>query len=217
MGQLRFLEAIRKMPLMSLPVRSTFVPLQAGHVLIAPGAGLSLDEIKSLGSVTDLIAPNLLHCGGIMRANSVFPEARKWGVPGAKNSKPEILWTDELVEAKWPYADELPMVALQGIPKVNEVVFFHRESKSLIVTDLCFNLVHAKGFGAWLILSLFGTYQKFAISKLFLRSVTDREAFKDSLGRVLAFDFENIILSHGDNVIGGARSKLQLAMKERNL
>lgn len=217
MSKLIFLESVKKMPAMDLPVRSTYVPFQSGGVLISPGSALDLTQLKSLPSVTDLVAPNLLHCAGIMKASSIFPRAKKWGVIGAIEHKPKISWTDELSLDNWPYKNELLIIQLQGIPQINEVVFFHKESKSLIITDLCFNLLDSKGMGSWIILNLFGTYKKFAVSRFFMKFVKDRDALEKSLGEVFSFDFENIVLSHGKNIIGSGKTKLLQALNERGL
>lgn len=217
MNKLIFLESIKKMPLMALPVRSTYVSVKEGGILISPGSMLQLDQLKNLPLVTDIVAPNLFHCAGMMKASSFFSIAKKWGAPNSKMSKPDVEWTDELIKEKWPYTSELPMIHLQGMPSVNEVVFFHKESKSLIVTDLCFNMLDAKGIGSWLILNLFGTYKKFAISKLLLKQVKDKQAFENSLAEVFSYDFDNIILSHGYNIMGEAKSKLKKAFIERDI
>lgn len=217
MNEISFLESVVKMPLMSLPVRSTYIPVQNGAVLISPGSCLDLTQLKSLNSVTDLVAPNLLHCAGMQKAHSAYPNAKRWGALGVRGAKPQISWTDELSKENWAYQDELPMVQLQGIPKINEVVFFHKKSKSLIVTDLCFNMQDVKGIGPWIILNMFGTYKRFAVSKFFMRYTKDKAAFERSIGEIFAFDFENIILSHGANVIGNAKSKFSQALLERDI
>lgn len=154
-----FLESIKKMPLMKLPVRSTYIPLESGKILLSPGSCLTDAQLKSLGKVTDIVAPNLFHCGGIPQAATVYSTAKIWGVQGAKAVKKEISWTAELTTNTWPYQDELPMIEIAGMPKVNEKVFFHKKSKSLFIADLCFNLVDSKGIGPWLILNMFGTYK----------------------------------------------------------
>lgn len=217
MEKMIFLESVVKMPLMDLPVKSTCIQLQEGRVLISPGSNLAKDQLAPLNNLTDLIAPSLFHCAGVQKIRPIFPTARIWGVEGAKELKPDVGWTDKLTPQSWKFQDELPMIQLGGIPKVNEVVFFHKESKSLIVADLCFNLVDASGFGSWLILNLFGTYRKFAISHFFTRFIADRKAFEKSLSQIFELDFENLILSHGANVNGNAKEKLLSALRERGL
>ncbi len=204
--------------MLKLPVRSTLVRIGNSSILISPGSALSLDQLKALGNVTDIVAPSFLHTGGVPKAQEVFPGAKIWGPPGAKSIKPKISWTSELSEHSWPFQKELPMIFLEGAPELSEVVFFHQESKSLIVTDLVFNVTDAKGFGAWIIYNMFGTYRRFAVSKLLLKKyMKDLNAFRASIKKVLSFDFENIVMGHGNSVFGGAKGLLIKALEERGL
>lgn len=214
MSTLSFLESEVQMPLMNLPVRSVIVTLEKSKLLISPGSMLTKEQLESLKDVTDIIAPNLLHSGGIPAAAKIFPLAKLWTTSLKRNPK-NINWTAELNEKTWNHQNELPMVLIQGMPKVKEVVFYHKETKSLIVTDLCFNLIGVSGIGPWIILNLFGTYKKFGISKLFAKFVKDTSAFEESISKIMKFDFENIIVSHGTNVMGGAKEKLQSALALR--
>jgi hypothetical protein len=217
MEKIKFVDTVIPMPLMKLPVRSVIVKLSNANILISPGSRLTEKDYKEMGNITDVIAPNLFHCGGIAKAKQFLPEAKTWGVVGVKKLKPEIKWSEILEPQKWPYNKELEMIAIQGISKINEVLFFHPETKSLIVTDLCFNIRNTKGFGPWLILNLFGTYNRFGISKFFLKYADDKKAFINSMENLLKIDFENIIVSHGENVMGGAKELLIKALKERGL
>jgi hypothetical protein len=85
------------------------------------------------------------------------------------------------------------------------------------VTDLFFHLMHPKGIGAWLLLNLFGTYKRFGISSLYLKYVNDREAFKASLKEISKFDFQTIVMSHGEPLTQDVRSHFERALKEREL
>lgn len=215
---LSFVDSVVKMPLMELPVRTVVVQTATGSIMISPGSRLTPDQLRANGSITDLVAPNLYHSAGIPKAHVAHPHARIWGVsPTNKTSRrsPEIKWTHELSEKSWLFHDELPVVAIDGMPSVKEFVFIHKPSRSLIVTDLCFNMIDSKGFGAWLILNIFGTYRKFGVSSLFLKGVKDRSAFMSSLAKVFAHDFDNIIVSHGKIVQGGAKATLRDALERR--
>ncbi len=215
---MKFVESRLKMPLMELPVRSVLVETKgAGAVFFSPGSKISQTQFDELGHVTDLVAPNFFHCGGIKKSAARFRDAKKWGPPGVTAARPDIAWSAELTEETWSYQDELPLIFLEGAPKLNEVVFVHRPSKSLIVSDLCFNLVDSEGIGAWLILTLFGTYRKFGVSRLLAQVVRDRGLFEKSLQKLLSYDFDNIIVSHGHNVMGNGKALLQRALQDRGL
>ena len=209
---LKFLDSVKKMPLMHLPVRSVFVGLSNSGVLISPGSNLNLTQLKSIEGLTDIVAPNLFHCGGVEGALRVFPKARVWGPASAKKIKPEIPWTNYLTDSSWSFNQELKMISIRGMPKVQESVFVHLSTKTLIVSDLCFNLTDASGIGARIILGLFGTYKKFAISRFFLKFVQDKRVFLDSLDEVLAADFENVVVGHGSPILSDGKSRLKAAV-----
>jgi hypothetical protein len=175
------------------------------------------DQLRALGPVSDIVAPSSLHAAGVQRAKKVFPSAKTWGGSTTREAKKDVPWTDLLTEESWPFESELAMITLRGTGKIDERVFFHRQSRTLIVTDLAFNIANPSGLGAWLILHMFGTYKKFAVSRFFCRFIDDKTAFRESISRVLAWDFENIAMGHGDLVEGNGKALLQSALKERDL
>ncbi len=162
-----------------------------------------------------VVGPSFLHLRGMPQAIACLPGARVWGPEGARVRRKKIAWTGELSAAGWPYQDELPLLELGGMAKVREVLFLHKASRTLIVTDLCFNLLDASGLGARFILGLFGTYQRFGVSRLFLRFVTDRVRFEASLNQLFAWEFDDIAISHGRPIAGGGRARLLAALQER--
>lgn len=103
------------------------------------------------------------------------------------------------------------------MPTVREFVLLHVPSRALRVTDLAFNLVDAQGLGAHVALGLFGTWRRFGVSRLFLRFVKDREAFRRSLEPVLASDFDHVLPSHGAPVLGDGKARMHAALEERGL
>lgn len=212
---MKYLESVVKMPLMDLPVRSVVIEVGSSRLLISPGSRLTPDQIKSAGPMTDIIGNSLLHTAGVPQAMKLFPTARVWGPPGVRDKKPEIAWTHELNEAQWSFQNQVPMVFVEGMPSINEVVFIH--DRTLIVADLCFNLTDAKGLGAWIILSLFGTYRKFGVSKLFLRYLKNREACTNSVKKIMDCDFDRIVPSHGSVIEAGGKELLRRAFNERGI
>ena len=218
MLNLKILRSEIRMPIMKLPVITPVVKLKNAVVMISPGSQLTPSQIKEAGdNVTDLVAPNLLHSAGIPQASSVFPTAKVWGVAGLPEHRPKFPWTDLLNEDNWPYKEELDVICLDGMPKLREALFFHKESKTLLVTDLAFNLLNSQGLGSWILTHAFGTYRKFAISRLTLGMVKNMPAFEKSLQRVLQWDFENIVVAHGEVTTGQGRKIFSAAMAERGI
>lgn len=217
MQNLSFIDAVVQMPLLPLPVRCCVVEVEGGKVLISPSSALTEEELRAAGDVTDIVAPSLLHTAGMKRASAVFPRARVWGPEGCEQKQPTLVWTGRLGIDPWPWEQALPFVALRGMPAFNEVVFLHRASRSLLVTDFVFNLVDARGVGAWLILNMFGTWRRFGVSRLFLRGVKDKAAFKASVEEVMALDFDHVVPSHGSIAEGNGKALLQASLVERKV
>lgn len=213
------LQSTVNMPLLKLDVTTTALRTSRGVLVIGPGKKIREQEtlITALGRVTDLIAPNLLHHISLLKAIQTFPQATIWGVDGFKEKRPDIPWDKVLDETTWSYSDEVQVIRIQGMPKMQEAVFYHIESKTLVVTDLFFNLTDAKGIGAWVILNLFGTYRRFGISSFYLRAVKDRGAFEASLREIAKLDFDKIVVAHGKPVLKNARDLFDRALRERKI
>jgi hypothetical protein len=212
---IRLFDGFLKMPLVKLPVRTALIELSTGKILLSPHPSLTIAEFQAMGEVTDIVAPNLFHHLGIEKAIAAHPKAKLWGVAGFETKRKDLPWQSFLAETHWPYQQELVAIPMTGMPKLNEFVFFHPQSKTLFVTDFCFNIMDDMGFGGWLLYNIFGTYQRFAVSKILIKFVTDQTAFRKSLATLFSYDFDNIVMSHGLVIIGEGRSKLQAALQER--
>lgn len=214
---LEFLTSFKSMPLMSLPVRTVVARLDNARVLLSPGSMLSEEQLASCGNVTDIVAPNLFHTAGMKQAAQVFPQAKLWGPVGCEKKHPTLPWAGHPGVDAWPHETELSVVALGGMSKFRESVFVHHASRSLLVSDLVFNLEDATGAGAWFFLNLFGTWRRLAVSKLFVKQIDDRAAFRASVAQLMAFEFDHLVPAHGAVVSSEAKSRLGAALRERGL
>lgn len=218
MQNLTFFESHIQMPLVQLGLRATYVRLQTATVLISPIA-FSEEDLSVLSKMPPnaIVAPNNFHHLYVNKAKTRFPAARLYGAPGLQEKRADVAWDQTLTPETWPYQDELPMVLVQGMPKYNEVVFFHRASKTLIVTDLMFNLQNQQGWQAKLLFGLMGTLNRPAVSRLFNLFTKDRQRARTSIQEILKFDFENIVMAHGEILRGNGKEIFRQACKARGL
>jgi hypothetical protein len=204
------------MPLVKLPLTTSLIKLSNEKtLLLSPHPSLTTEDFESMGNVTDIVAPSLMHHLGIKNAVAALPQAKLWGVLGLEQKRKDITWSHFLDTENWPYNNELVAIHLAGMPKINEFAFFHKATKTLFVTDLCFNILDDSGFGGWLIYNIFGTYKRLAVNKFFLKGVSDKEAFKKSLTYLFSYEFDDIVVCHGAVVKGAGRAKLRAALQER--
>ena len=92
---------------------------------------------------------------------------------------------------------------------LNEVAFFHPTSRTLILTDLVFNVPKGRPWGIPIVSKLLGVGGRFGPSRLGRWLIRDKEATRASLGLIMRWDFDRLILAHGDVVETGGRKKLR--------
>jgi hypothetical protein len=193
--------------------RTTLVRLSSGGLFVhSPGplGGGVKERIESLGPVRALVAPNCFHHLYVEENVRAWPDAELFLAPGLAEKKPALPAGRTLGStppALWK--DDLDQVAVRGMPKVGEVVFFHPKSRYLLLTDLAFNFHHAGGFLARQMLKVMGAWDRFGPSRLARSFMKDKDAIREDIDRILEWDFERILLGHGDLVERDARACLR--------
>lgn len=169
-------------------------------------------ELDALGPVRHIMAPNLFHHLHAAAAKARYPEATLWSVPGMADKNPALKVDAWLGEADPPWAAEIAPRAIAGSAKLGEHVFFHRESRTLLVTDLVFNLQQYRGILSAIVFRIAGVHKRLAQSRLIRMLTSDREAMAASVGEMLAWDFVRLVPCHGEIVDDGAHARLSAAL-----
>jgi hypothetical protein len=175
----------------------------------APALGA---ELQTLGTVEHVVAPNAVHDTYLESWFAAYPRARFHAAPGVSKVRPDLKFNATLSNTPDPaWLGVFDQHVLRGIPRLNEVVFLHIPSRSLILTDLVFNLGSEMPFLSRVLLRLNDSYCKFGPSRLMKSVIKDRAALRRSLDHVFSWDFDAIIVSHGENVPTGAKPMLREA------
>ena len=132
---------------MPFPTRMTVIRLASGELFIHSPVALAGDlraEVSALGPVRYLVAPNWIHYAWVRDWQQAFPESLSWASPGVRaralGRGVDIAFDAELGDEAPPeWAGQIDqVVADSGWHR--EVVFFHRASRTLVLTDLIENL-----------------------------------------------------------------------------
>jgi hypothetical protein len=205
-----------------LPIRATIVVLPAGELLVHSPTPLGADlaaAVERLGRVAHLVAPNLLHHVSLSAWLARFPQARVWAVPGLERKRRDIPIAGLLDgdgDTAPPWAAHFAPRALAGCPGLRETVFFHAASRTLVCSDLLFNVRDPRGWATKLVLTLAGTRGRFAMSRAWRRYAADRAALSASLRRMLEWPFTRVIVGHGDVLeADDAPARVRAAISER--
>ena len=182
------------------------------HSAISPHQDL-VDHIHKLAPVNYVVAPNLFHHVHLSNFKEHFPEAQFFATQGLRKKREGFDFSGDIAE-KMPYSDEIEAVFLEGMPKFNEWVFFHRASKTLILTDMLMNFHNSKGWKTKLFAYFNRCLNKLHFTWLFFLLISDRNAFQNSVEKILKWDFERIVLSHGDCVDQNAKAQFIEGLKK---
>ena len=190
------------------PTRMTVIRLPEGglwvHSPIAPDPGL-MAEIQALGPVAHLVAPNWIHYAYTGAWQALFPQARTWAAPGVAEraaSRDVAIRVDEtLVDGTpedWGRAIEARVVA--GSSVHHEAVFFHRASKTLILTDLIENF-ERRAVPVWLVpvLMMAGNLDPKGGTPRDMRATfrNGRAEARKAVEWMVAREPERVVLAHG--------------------
>lgn len=195
--------------------RMTVVRLVNGKLLVH--SPISLDDelakaVDALGEVAYVVAPNRMHHLFFGPCAERYRHAKTFGPPGLAEKMPGLRIDSVLRdEAPDEWAFEIEQVVVHGAPKMSEVVLYHKPTKTLIVSDLFFNIVHPANFATKVLLTFMGTRGKLARSRGWSMVMEDKSVFESSVHKVLAFDFDTLIMAHGDVVTKNAGEKARAA------
>lgn len=196
-------------PGMRMRTRMTVVRKPNGGVWVHSPIELSDElaaEIESLGTVEEIVSPNLFHHLFLRGALDRWPEADFYASEGLA-AKRKDLPTATSLAAQESWLGCFDVFALAGMPRFQEFVFLHRPSKTLLVTDLVFNEPVGETLSTRLFFRIFGTYGRLAVSRLFRSVIQDKSAFGASLKPVLELDIDRVVMAHGSVLASDARQR----------
>lgn len=193
-----------------MPVRSTLVGLPGGGTAVLsplPRLGEVRAQVEALGPVRALVAPNLLHHLGLPAAQAAWPEARVFRRPGLDAKRPDVRFTDVL-DGRAPelWGGALEHAELPGWKNLEEVAFLHRPSRTLVLTDLCFNVRRSGNLRTRLFMRLNGAEGRFGQTRIGRMLLKDRAAARGSVDRLLAWDFDRVVVAHGEVLERGGKA-----------
>lgn len=188
-------------------------------VVISPPALLDADlgaEIDALGSVAYGVVPNSFHYLFAAGFERHYPAARLLVAPSLPERVPELDSGGEL--GPRPPADwvgELEHAILGPVRGLSEVLFFHRSSRTLILTDLAFNMTRyprALDRLFWRVSGIPGRFGPGRIARSLL--LGDREAARRCIVRAAEWPFRRIVVAHGEAIEQDALQEFRRAFPE---
>lgn len=184
----------------AMDLRMTVVRLSDGGLWLhspVPIDDALAAQLAALGPVRHLVAPSRLHHLHMAAAQRRYPQAATWLAPTLPAKRPDLRHDGLVTDADAPWRSAFDVLAIDGIPWMGEVVFLHRPSATLLVTDLFFHLAQAQNRVSKVVFSLYGILGKPVQSPLVRLATRDTTAAAASARALLAWPFERAVPAHG--------------------
>ena len=136
--------------------RMTVIRLDNGDLFVHSPIRLTQElksEVIKLGHVRHLVSPNWIHYAFIAEWAASCENAIAWASPNVRQRalkyRSDVHFSKDLGETpEDEWANEIDQMIVRGSRIHTEVVFFHRSSKTLMLTDLIINL-EAEKISRW--------------------------------------------------------------------
>lgn len=197
--------------------RMTVVRLQHGGLWLHSPVPLSDEvraELAALGSVEFIVAPNKVHHLFVAACLDAFPQAKLYGAPGLTRKRPDLqgkgmLKLTTAADAGWQA--DLDQLFFEGIPFANETVWFHKPTRTLIVTDLCQWWQGDMPFAARAYAHFTGVRKRLDVPRTVRWVTKDRVAARASAQKILQWPIERVVMAHNAIVEESAHAQVKAA------
>lgn len=201
---------------MQLLTRMTVFRVADGVFLHSPVEidAATREAIEAIGPVRAIIAPSTVHHLFVPSAQESFPAAATYGIEGLEKKRDDLHFDGLIGDDPLPlWAGELDQIII-GNRVMREVDFLHRASRTLIATDLVENFqeetpgLNSFTRGFMELVGLWGHPRPAPELRLL---TLHQQAARDQLEKLLAWDFDRAIISHGELLLQDPKSAIREA------
>lgn len=174
------------------------------------------NKIKALGEIAYIVAPNKYHYSYILDWYNHYPQAQVYLAKGIRvklnvEVKEQFILLESVAETIW--SKEILFTPFKGSIAMEEVVFFHKESATLILTDLIENIeVNDLPFFYKIVFKIGDNqYPKARTSRDLRSSFISKKKAIESYTIIESWNPDKIIFSHGRIILENGSEKLKEA------
>jgi hypothetical protein len=204
-----------KLAVGDIGARMTVIRLRDGSLFVHSPVRLDDPTRRALdaqGPVRAVVAPSKVHHFFVGDYITAYPDATFHGAPGLAQKRPTLRLDAVLGDDEAPaWHGEIVQHVFRGATVLNEVVFLHPPTRTLVLTDLAFNVPAERTSGARLFYWLTGAAGRFGPHRAVRLMIRDRAAARASADAVLRWNFDRVIVSHGEVLETGGRDRFAAA------
>jgi len=200
------------------PTRMAVARLSDGSTWVWSPVALTeelADEVQAVGPIRHIVSPNKIHHLFLQEWADRWPDARLYAPPGLAQRKPELRFDAELGDGPDPaWAADIDQVIFRGSLAMEEVVFFHRPSRTVIICDLIQRHPESSMSG-WKgkLMRLDGLVgERGSTPREWRASFLKRGPARAARKKVLSWNAERLLIAHGDCVTTNAADVITAAL-----
>jgi hypothetical protein len=199
------------------PTRMALVRLTGGDLWVWSPIHLR-DELKrevdALGPVRHVVSPNKLHHLYMDEWARAWPDAKLHASPGLERKRPDLHFDSQLADEPNPaWSRDIDQVIFHNLA-MDEVVFFHRPSRTALITDLVqkFDPTTLHGWRGWFMRFDALVGPDGSTPREWRLAFWNRKSARGALQKALAWNPERLIIAHGVWVPENGREVLQRSL-----
>lgn len=204
---------------LSVGTRMTVIRLENRELLAISPIAISkeiIDYLSRIGSVKHIVAPNLYHYFFAAEFKAHYQGATLWAAPGLKAKEPNLP-IDQTIEAMtgslWNGIEHIRFDGFKtlgpgGFELLNECVFFHAKSRTLILTDTAFHFDESFPLLTRFASKVTGDYKSLSPSIFERIATVEKDRVKESIDKVMMWDFDRVVMAHGSILEQGGKAAL---------
>ncbi len=203
------------------PTRSAIARLAGGCLWVWSPVRLDNElrgEVDELGSVAHLVSPNKLHHLYLAEWKAAWAEAQLWGPESTIRRRRDLAFAEPLKDSPpTEWGPDFDQAWFRGSRMMDEVVFFHRPSRTALIADLvqAFDERFLRENWSWWkrpLARLGGIAAANPGAPRDLRSsFSDRAPARVARDKVLGWNCERAIIAHGEWPRSGGQDFLERA------
>jgi hypothetical protein len=196
------LEIGARMTLVRLPDGALWV-----HSPLTPAKAMR-EALDKLGEVRYVVVPNTMHYLGVKEFAAAYTKAKIYAAPGLVEAGKDIPYHDILGDApEDAWVEVFEQMIFRG-NSLTEAVFLHRATRTLILTDTSHFLTGGNALTR-LYAKISAVQDKPGPTVIWKMVTRDHKAARASLERMLNWDFDRVIVAHGDIYESGGQAALR--------
>jgi len=185
------------------PTRMILIRLSPGGLFVWSPTALTPElkaDVDALGPVAHVVSPNKIHHLYMGEWQDAYPSAKLYASPDLAKKRKDLRFEATLGDAPAAaWAADIDQVEMGSSWAMNEIVFFHRKSRTAIFADLIENFRPGwfKGWKGWLA-RLDGIVMPNGGAPREWRLTFKKAIARAALARILAWQPEQVVMAHGE-------------------